>query len=104
VVFPLVLIIVNESVISFDLYRLVWESSLIDNLLNFAGTPKGLLLLQQTGKMNECVAYMNERYNKKLQVLFELLFDCLCVRVFAVASATFISVRDQMVKIKRNAR
>lgn len=46
----------------------VWESSLIDNLLNFAGTPKGLLLLQQTGKMNECVAYMNERYNKKLQV------------------------------------
>ena len=51
-----------------DLFRLVWESSLIDNLLNFAGTPKGLLLLQQTGKMNECVAYMNERYNKKLQV------------------------------------
>lgn len=47
---------------------LVWESSLIDNLLNFAGTPKGLLLLQQTGKMNECVAFMNERYNKKLQV------------------------------------
>ncbi|XP_078356589.1 protein broad-minded-like, partial [Oculina patagonica] len=47
---------------------LVWESSLIDNLLNFAGTPKGLLLLQQTGKINECVAYMNERYNKKLQV------------------------------------
>lgn len=47
---------------------LVWESSLVDNLLNFAGTPKGLLLLQQTGKMNECVAYMNERYNKKLQV------------------------------------
>ncbi|XP_074617585.1 protein broad-minded-like isoform X1 [Acropora palmata] len=46
----------------------VWESSLVDNLLNFAGTPKGLLLLQQTGKMNECVAYMNERYKKKLQV------------------------------------
>ena len=47
---------------------MVWESSLVDNLLNFAGTPKGLLLLQQTGKMNECVAYMNERYKKKLQV------------------------------------
>lgn len=49
-------------------FRMVWESSLVDNLLNFAGTPKGLLLLQQTGKMNECVAYMNERYKKKLQV------------------------------------
>ena len=56
-------------------YRLVWESSLIDNLLNFAGTPKGLLLLQQTGKINECVAYMNERYNKKLQVQKRFYFN-----------------------------
>ncbi|XP_032231203.2 protein broad-minded isoform X2 [Nematostella vectensis] len=48
--------------------NLAWESSLIDNLLNFAGTPKGLLMLQQTGTMNECVGYMYERYTKKLQV------------------------------------
>ena len=47
----------------------------MDNLLNFAGTPKGLLLLQQTGKMNECVAYMNERYKKKLQVKIILLYN-----------------------------
>ncbi|CAH1269949.1 TBC1D32 [Branchiostoma lanceolatum] len=47
---------------------LLWEESLIDNLLNFAATPKGLLLLQQTGHINECVDYMYARYAKKLQV------------------------------------
>ncbi|XP_071784786.1 protein broad-minded-like isoform X1 [Asterias amurensis] len=45
-----------------------WERTLIDNLLNFAGTPKGLLLLQQTGAINECIAYMYNRSAKKLQV------------------------------------
>ncbi|XP_053566762.1 protein broad-minded [Bombina bombina] len=47
---------------------MVWEESLLDNLLNFAATPKGLLLLQQTGAINECVTYMFSRYTKKLQV------------------------------------
>ncbi|XP_072017189.1 protein broad-minded-like [Amphiura filiformis] len=47
---------------------LAWEQTLIDNLLNFASTPKGLLLLQQTGAINEAVAYMYTRYAKKLQV------------------------------------
>eukprot|EP00057_Strongylocentrotus_purpuratus_P010856 XP_011665330.1 PREDICTED: protein broad-minded [Strongylocentrotus purpuratus] len=46
----------------------MWEQNLLDNLLNFAGTPKGMLLLQQTGVINECVAYMYGRYTKKLQV------------------------------------
>ncbi|PIK61699.1 hypothetical protein BSL78_01403 [Apostichopus japonicus] len=46
----------------------MWEQTLVDLLLNFAGTPKGLLLLQQTGAMNEAVAYMNGRYTQKLQV------------------------------------
>uniref|UniRef100_H2ZAY6 Protein broad-minded n=1 Tax=Ciona savignyi TaxID=51511 RepID=H2ZAY6_CIOSA len=46
----------------------MWEETLLDNLLNFAATPKGLLLLQQTGAINECVAYMHSRYTKKLQV------------------------------------
>nr|XP_018668106.1 protein broad-minded-like [Ciona intestinalis] len=46
----------------------LWEETLLDNLLNFAATPKGLLLLQQTGAINECVAYMHSRYTKKLQV------------------------------------
>ncbi|XP_070575308.1 protein broad-minded-like [Ptychodera flava] len=45
-----------------------WEETLLDNLLNFAGTPKGLLMLQQTGAINECVEYMYVRYAKKLQV------------------------------------
>ncbi|KAM9317399.1 protein broad-minded [Gastrophryne carolinensis] len=47
---------------------LAWEESLLDNLLNFAATPRGLLLLQQTGAINECVAYMFSRFTKKLQV------------------------------------
>ncbi|XP_031437936.1 protein broad-minded [Clupea harengus] len=47
---------------------LAWEETLLDNLLNFAATPRGLLLLQQTGAINECVTYMFSRFTKKLQV------------------------------------
>ncbi|XP_047184716.1 protein broad-minded isoform X3 [Scophthalmus maximus] len=47
---------------------LIWEETLLDSLLNFAATPKGLLLLQQMGAMNECVSYMFSRFSKKLQV------------------------------------
>ncbi|GFR74597.1 protein broad-minded-like [Elysia marginata] len=45
-----------------------WKDTLQDNLLNFASTAKGILLLQQTGAFNECVRYMYSRYDKKLQV------------------------------------
>ncbi|XP_030628390.1 protein broad-minded [Chanos chanos] len=45
-----------------------WEETLLDSLLNFAATPKGLLLLQQTGAINECVSYMFSRFSKNLQV------------------------------------
>ncbi|KAJ3254152.1 hypothetical protein HK104_007239, partial [Borealophlyctis nickersoniae] len=45
-----------------------WNSISIDNLLNFAGTPKGVLLLQQSGSMEPCVSYMFHRYEKKMQV------------------------------------
>ncbi|XP_028653624.1 protein broad-minded [Erpetoichthys calabaricus] len=48
--------------------NMIWEETLLDNLLNFAATPKGLLLLQQTGAINECVSYMFNRFTKKLQV------------------------------------
>jgi hypothetical protein len=51
------------------LCRTAWEDILRDNLLNFASSAKGLLLLQQTGAMNECVSYMYARYEKKLQVI-----------------------------------
>ncbi|TSP57610.1 Protein broad-minded [Bagarius yarrelli] len=47
---------------------MAWEEMLLDNLLNFAATPKGLMLLQQTGATHECVAYMFTRFTKKLQV------------------------------------
>uniref|UniRef100_A0A671V4Z7 Protein broad-minded n=1 Tax=Sparus aurata TaxID=8175 RepID=A0A671V4Z7_SPAAU len=47
---------------------LIWEETLLDSLLNFAATPKGLLLLQQTGAINECVSYMFSRFTRKLQV------------------------------------
>ncbi|XP_034555968.1 protein broad-minded isoform X2 [Notolabrus celidotus] len=46
----------------------IWEETLLDSLLNFAVTPKGLLLLQQTGAINECVSYMFSRFTRKLQV------------------------------------
>lgn len=49
--------------------RLLWEETLLDSLLNFAATPKGLLLLQQTGAINECVSHMFSRFTKKLQVI-----------------------------------
>lgn len=49
-------------------YLLLWEDTLRDNLLNFTCTPRGVLLLQLTGAINECANYMYARYVKKLQV------------------------------------
>lgn len=48
--------------------KMQWEETLRDNLLNFASTPSGLLILQQTGALGECVSYMYSRYVRKLQV------------------------------------
>ncbi|KAM6181809.1 protein broad-minded [Erethizon dorsatum] len=45
-----------------------WEENLLDDLLNFAATPKGLQLLQRTGVMNECVALMSSRCARNAQV------------------------------------
>ncbi|KAM4816878.1 protein broad-minded [Urocitellus parryii] len=47
---------------------MAWEDNLLDDLLNFAATPKGLLLLQRTGAINECVIFMFNGYAKKLQI------------------------------------
>ncbi|XP_043819564.1 protein broad-minded isoform X2 [Dromiciops gliroides] len=47
---------------------MAWEENLLDDLLNFAATPKGLLLLQKTGAINDCVTFMFNRHAKKLQV------------------------------------
>ncbi|XP_062042678.1 protein broad-minded isoform X3 [Lepus europaeus] len=54
---------------------MAWEENLLDNLLNFAATPKGLLLLQRTGAINECVTFMFNRYAKKLQISKHRRFD-----------------------------
>uniref|UniRef100_A0A8I3RWH1 Protein broad-minded n=1 Tax=Canis lupus familiaris TaxID=9615 RepID=A0A8I3RWH1_CANLF len=48
---------------------MAWEENLLDDLLNFAATPKGLLFLQRTGAINECVTFMFNRYAKKLQII-----------------------------------
>ena len=45
-----------------------YSESLIDNLLNYTSTPKGVLLVQQTGAIDECAQYMNSRYQQNLQV------------------------------------
>uniref|UniRef100_A0A4W2CVI1 Protein broad-minded n=1 Tax=Bos indicus x Bos taurus TaxID=30522 RepID=A0A4W2CVI1_BOBOX len=54
----------------YDMYTssMAWEENLLDDLLNFAATPKGLLLLQRTGAINECVTFMFNQYAKKLQI------------------------------------
>lgn len=60
--------------IVFDLFfffsplSIVLEETLLDDLLNFATTPKGLLLLQNTGMVTECVTFMFNRFMKNLQV------------------------------------
>ncbi|XP_054832856.1 LOW QUALITY PROTEIN: protein broad-minded [Eublepharis macularius] len=46
----------------------VLEDTLLDDLLNFVATPKGLLLLQTTGAINEHVTFMFSRLTKNLQV------------------------------------
>ncbi|KAB1275551.1 Protein broad-minded [Camelus dromedarius] len=52
----------------FTYFSMAWEENLLDDLLNFAATPKGLLLLQRTGALNECVTFMFSQYAKKLQI------------------------------------
>ncbi|NXC08592.1 BROMI protein, partial [Orthonyx spaldingii] len=46
---------------------LLWEETLLDALLNFSTTPKGLLLLHSTGAMNDCVNFMFNNLSKKIQ-------------------------------------
>ncbi|KAJ3327645.1 hypothetical protein HDU76_011390 [Blyttiomyces sp. JEL0837] len=57
-----------ESLSDKSLSHEEWRSITMDNLLNFAGTPKGVLLLHQSGSMDPCVEHMFNRYQKKMQV------------------------------------
>lgn len=52
----------------FTCFSTAWEENLLDYLLNFAATPKGLQLLQRTGAINECVTFMFSQYTEELQV------------------------------------
>ncbi|XP_008834019.3 protein broad-minded, partial [Nannospalax galili] len=65
-----------------------WEDNLLDDLLNFAATPKGLLLLQRTGAINECVMFMSNQYAKKLQMDRQKKFsyEVLVVQVASTAA------------------
>ncbi|CAM4756822.1 unnamed protein product [Rotaria magnacalcarata] len=45
-----------------------WKETLLDNLLLFGSTPKGIYLLTQTGFLPECVIYIDERWRSKVQV------------------------------------
>ncbi|XP_046533797.1 protein broad-minded isoform X1 [Equus quagga] len=61
----------SDSISSINLESpniMAWEENVLDDLLNFAATPKGLLLLQKTGAINECVTFMFTQYAKKLQI------------------------------------
>jgi hypothetical protein len=44
-------------------------SWMLDNLLIFSGTPRGLTLLEKTGSMQPCVDYMFQRYRRVFYVL-----------------------------------
>ncbi|EGV92771.1 Uncharacterized protein C6orf170-like [Cricetulus griseus] len=68
--------------------RVAWEDNLLDDLLNFAATPKGLLLLQRTGAINECVTFMFNQYAKKLQISRQKKFgyEVLVVQVASTAA------------------
>ncbi|NXP09457.1 BROMI protein, partial [Thinocorus orbignyianus] len=47
---------------------LLWEETLLDALLNFSATPKGLFLLHSTGAMGDCVNFMFSSFSKNLQM------------------------------------
>ena len=39
-----------------------WNTFSIDNMLNFASSPKGILLLQRSGLMLKCISHMKNRF------------------------------------------
>uniref|UniRef100_A0A669QS32 Protein broad-minded n=1 Tax=Phasianus colchicus TaxID=9054 RepID=A0A669QS32_PHACC len=53
----------------------LWEETLLDALLNFSATPKGLFLLHNTGTMSDCVNFMFNSLSKKHQTNEHEEFD-----------------------------
>ena len=56
------------TLLNFIVSRIWWEESLRDNLLSYATTPKGVLLMHQSTAMSACVEYMCLRQRRKIQV------------------------------------
>uniref|UniRef100_A0A8C3PVG4 Protein broad-minded n=1 Tax=Chrysolophus pictus TaxID=9089 RepID=A0A8C3PVG4_CHRPC len=66
----------STSSISLDSKNIVlWEETLLDALLNFSATPKGLFLLHSTGAMSDCVSFMFNSLSKKHQTNEHEEFD-----------------------------
>ena len=85
---------------------MAWDENLLDGLLNFAATPKGLLLLQRTDAITECVTFMFNRHAKKLQV-----WIAICHRqkefVFAlkaIKNTVLSSVHEEVIKPELNKK
>ncbi|XP_072189157.1 protein broad-minded isoform X2 [Excalfactoria chinensis] len=58
----------SKSSISLDSKNVsLWEETLLDALLNFSATPKGLFLLHSTEAMSDCVSFMFNSLSKKHQ-------------------------------------
>jgi len=74
----------------------LWEQQLRDDLLNFAWTPKGVLLLQQTGAFCDSVSLMYSRYERKLQVSSCEKFGYGYMMSQVAATAAGILVLDQV--------
>jgi hypothetical protein len=47
--------------VALEAERIDWVQDIKDNLLNFAATPRGVMLLENSGAMKLCVAYMFQR-------------------------------------------
>ncbi|CAF1577401.1 unnamed protein product [Adineta ricciae] len=57
-----------ESVEQMNKSTMSWKETLLDNLLLFGSTPKGMHLLTQTGYLPECTIYIDERLRTTGQV------------------------------------
>ncbi|XP_010123351.1 PREDICTED: protein broad-minded [Chlamydotis macqueenii] len=75
----------TSSIIPESKTILLWEETLLDALLQFSATPKGLFLLHSTGAMNDCVNFMFRNLSKKFQVSMTESFGN---RVIVVQMAT----------------
>ncbi|KAM9000898.1 protein broad-minded isoform X4 [Sarcophilus harrisii] len=73
---------------------MAWEENLLDDLLNFAATPRGLLLLQKTGAINDCVTFMFNLYAKKQVSRHEKFGYGVMVTQMASTAAGAVALRN----------